>query len=251
LGLLNTELTVVTCSKNDVFGLRKTLKSLLSFQSDLPKVILVLSDYSKAEIESIKTGFKRLKPQVFQIKAEGIYNAQNFGLQKVTTRLVMILNGGDLILSQTSTQKLVQKIGTNKWGYGSCELINPINGVVRIYRNYPYSKFLHRQGLKFVPHPSVLVDAKKAREFGGFDLKYKIAADQKMLLEFAKNSRPVTIPETIASFELGGASSRGSREITNDFMNISNEIFGYYLKSRVLDKIIWKIVLIIRKNLGR
>jgi hypothetical protein len=110
VGILNTELTVVTCSKNDISGLKKTLKSLMSFQSDLPKVILVLSDYSKAEIELINTEFKRLKPEVFQIKAAGIYNAQNFGLQKVITRLVMILNGGDSILSQTSTQKLVQKI---------------------------------------------------------------------------------------------------------------------------------------------
>ena len=108
MGILNTELTIVTCSKNDISGLKKTLKSIISFQSDLPKVILVLSDYSREEIESINTEFHRLKPEIFQIEAAGIYNAQNFGLQKVRTRLIMILNGGDSILSQASTQKLVQ-----------------------------------------------------------------------------------------------------------------------------------------------
>ncbi len=250
MGILNTELTVVTCSKNDISGLKKTLKSLISFQSDSPKVILVLSNYSKIDIESIKLEFTALNPDVYEIAPNGIYNAQNFGLNKVRTRLMLVLNGGDTLMAQEILQLLVQKIDTSDWGYGSCRFLDPVSGGSRFYRRYKYSRLLHRLGLNFVPHPSVLVDAEKAREFGGFDLKYKIAADQKMLLQFAKNSKPVTIRETIASFELGGASSRGSREITNDFMNISNEIFGYFLKSRILDKIIWKIVLIIRKNLG-
>lgn len=251
MGILNTELTVVTCSKNDISGLKKTLKSIISFQSDLPKVILVLSDYSKEEIESINTEFHRLKPEIFQIEAAGIYNAQNFGLQKVRTRLIMILNGGDSILSQASTQKLVQKIGTNKWGYGSCELVNPINGVVRIYRNYPYFKFLHRLGLKFVPHPSVLVDAEQARQYGGFDLKHNISADQKMLLQFANDSRPITVEETISSFELGGASSRDPSEIVKDFAKISHEIFGDFLGIKLIDKFLWRVSLLARVTLRR
>lgn len=244
MGILNTELTVVTCSKNDISGLKKTLKSLISFQSDLPKIILILSDYSKEEIELINNEFHRLKPSIFQIKAAGIYNAQNFGLQNVKTRLVMILNGGDSVLSQASIQKLVQKIGASKWGYGTCELVNPINGVVRIYRNYPYLRFLHRLGLKFVPHPSVIVDVEQARQYGGFDPKLNISADQKMLLQFANDSRPITIKETISSFELGGASSRDPSEIVKDFTKISHEIFGYFLGIKLIDKFLWRASLL-------
>jgi hypothetical protein len=251
VGILNSELTVVTCSKNDLPGLRETLKSLTSFQSDMPKLVLVLSEYSKGEIDLINSEFGLLNPDIYQIDANGIYNAQNFGLNKVRTHLMLILNGGDSLLTQASLQLLVQKIGTSAWGYGACRFVDPIRGDSRIYRYSNYSQVLHRVGLKFVPHPSVLVDADKAREFGGFDLNYKIAADQKMLLQFAKNSKPITIAETIASFELGGTSSRKSSEIVNDFMNISNEIFGYFFRSRTLDRIIWRIVLIIRKNLGR
>ena len=246
MGNLNTELTLVTCSKNDFSGLKRTLNSLITFQSDFPKLILVLSEYSQIEIEAINSEFNLLKPEIFQIEPAGIYNAQNFGLQNVKTRLVMILNGGDSILSKASTQKLVQKIGTNKWGYGSCELVNPLNGVASIYRNYPYLKFLHRLGLRFVPHPSVLVDAEQARLFGGFDLKYKISADQKMLLQFANDSRPITIKETISSFELGGASSRNSSEIVEDFAKISHEIFGDFLGIKLIDRILWRISLLAR-----
>lgn len=251
MGILNSELTVVTCSKNDLPGLKRTLKSLTSFQSDLPRLILVLSEYSKGEIDLINSEFSLLNPDIYQIDANGIYNAQNFGLNKVRTHLMLILNGGDSLLTQASLQLLVQKIGTSDWGYGACKFVDPIRGDSRIYRYSNYSRLIHRFGLQFVPHPSVLVNAGKAREFGGFDLNYKIAADQKMLLQFAKNSKPITITETIASFELGGASSRKSREIVNDFMNISHEIFGYFFRSRTLDRIIWRIVLIIRKVLGR
>jgi hypothetical protein len=192
-----------------------------------------------------------LKPEIFQIEPAGIYNAQNFGLQKVKTRLVMILNGGDAILSQASTQKLVQKIGANNWGYGSCELVNPNNGVASIYRNYPYFNFLHRLGLRFVPHPSVLVDAEQARQYGGFDLKFNISADQKMLLQFANDSRPITIKETISSFELGGTSSRNPREIVNDFAKISHEIYGDFLGIKPIDRILWRFSLLARVILRR
>ena len=246
MGILNTELTVVTCSKNDISGLKRTLNSLLNFQSDFPKLILVLSEYNPNEIELIQSEFNLLQPDIFQIEPTGIYNAQNFGLQKVRTRLVMVLNGGDSILMQASIQKLVRKIGVNKWGYGSCELVNPINGVANIYRNYPYLKFLHRLGLRFVPHPSVLVDAEQARQYGGFDLGYKISADQKMLLQFANDSRPITIKETISSFELGGASSRNPREIVEDFANISHEIYGDFLRMKPIDRILWRVSLFAR-----
>ena len=251
MGNLNTELTLVTCSKNDFSGLKRTLNSLITFQSDFPKLILVLSDYSQIEIEAINSEFNLLNPEIFQIEPAGIYNAQNFGLQNVKTRLVMILNGGDSILSKASTQKLVQKIGKNRWGYGSCELVNPLNGVVSIYRNYPYLMVLHRLGLKFVPHPSVLVDAEQARQYGGFDLKYNISADQKMLLQFANDSRPITIKETISSFELGGASSRNPSEIVKDFANISHEIFGDFLGIKLIDRILWRVSLLARVILRR
>jgi hypothetical protein len=250
VGIINKELTVVTCSRSDFNGLSITLKSLTSFYSDMPRVVLVLSEYSQDEIDLINSEFAVLNPDVYQIDPNGIYNAQNFGLNKVNTRLMLILNGGDSLLAQAALQLLVQKLGSGDWGYGACRFVDPISGDSRVYQFSKYSQVLHRVGLKFVPHPSVVVDVSKAREFGGFDLEYKIAADQKMLLQFAKNSEPITIADTISSFELGGASSRKSSEIVNDFSNISHEIFGYFFHSKKIDKIIWKIVLILRKNLG-
>jgi hypothetical protein len=251
VGILNSELTVVTCSKKDLAGLRRTLNSLLNFQSDFPKLILVLSDYSKTEIEEIANEFRLLEPEIHQIPPAGIYNAQNFGLQKVKSNLMLILNGGDSILERSSLQKLVQEIGENNWGFGSCNLVNSSTGESRNYNNYSYSRLLHRLSLKFVPHPSVLVNAAKARDLGGFDLNYKIAADQKMLLQFAQISKPITIKETISSFELGGASSRKPAEIVRDFQNISNEVFGHFLGFKRIDSLLWKTVFLIRVILLR
>ena len=251
MGALNSELTVVTCSKNDISGLKRTLESLTNFRSDMPKLVLVLSDYSETEIELIKSEFNMLSPDIYQINSNGIYNAQNFGLNIVKTRLMLVLNGGDSLISPKSLENLVDKIGKRDWGYGACRFVDPNLGSARVYKYLNYSRLLHRLGLRFVPHPSVVVDADKARKFGGFDLHYKIAADQKMILQFANTSAPVTIPEIIASFELGGASSRKSIEIVSDFRRISNEIFGYFFNSKVVDKIVWFLVLTIRQNLGR
>jgi len=192
-----------------------------------------------------------LNPDIYQIDSNGIYSAQNFGLHKVKTRLMLILNGGDSLVSPISLENLINRIGNRDWGYGACRFVDPDLGSSKVYKHLNYSRLLHRLGLKFVPHPSVIVDAAKARKFGGFDLKYKIAADQKMMLQFANSSAPVTIPDTIANFELGGASSRKSSEIVSDFKNISNEIFGYFFNSKTVDKIVWWVVLSIRQSLAR
>ena len=69
MGILNQELTVVTCSRNDFVGLSRTLKSLTSFHSDMPQVVLVLSEYSQVEINLINSEFAVLNPEIYQIDA--------------------------------------------------------------------------------------------------------------------------------------------------------------------------------------
>jgi hypothetical protein len=109
---------------------------------------------------------------------------------------------------------------------------------------------LHRLGIKYVPHPASIVDTQIAQSIGGFDEKFRIAADQKMLLTFASKSLPAITNDVVANFYRGGVSSRGDEEIVSDFRAISHEIYGNFLKSSFLDQIIWKVVSTLRKFKG-
>ena len=247
MGVINQNLSIVTCSKADEIGLTKTLDSLELLKSDLPQIILVLSEYSSLQIEKLRDKYLNLKPRILQVDAEGIYAAQNQGMQVASSEFTLILNGGDCIASESALRDLLLNTEKSQWGYGSIEVVDSLSGAKRIYEFKNYSLTLHRLGLKFVPHPAVIVRTKIAQQIGGFDEKLLVAADQKMLLNFASKHKPVITKGVISIFYRGGASSRTPEDIVSDFSAISRELFGYFFHSRLIDVVIWKIVLVLRR----
>lgn len=247
MGIISNNLTIVTCSKADISGLRVTLKSLYTFVTDLPQIVLVLSQYSDDEIKEIIQEFSTLELQIISAKPNGIYAAQNLGLNSVKTKFTLILNGGDTLTSVKAVSNLIAKIGEKSWGYGEMKIIDPIRETDTNYNFRRYSSLLHRVGIKYVPHPASIVNTQIAKSIGGFDEKYRIAADQKMLLTFASKSSPAITRDVVANFYRGGVSSRGAEEIVSDFRAISHEIYGNFLGSAFLDQKIWSMVLKLRK----
>jgi glycosyltransferase involved in cell wall biosynthesis len=247
MGVISQNLSIVTCSKSDEVGLTKTLDSLRTLESDFPQVILVLSQYSTPQIEKLRNKYSDLNINIIQVEAEGIYVAQNRGLQAAKSKFTLVLNGGDCIASESALRDLLINTENSQWGYGSLEIIDPLSGAKSIYKFNNYSLILHRLGLKFVPHPATIVRTETAKKNGGFDKKFQIAADQKMLLNFASKYKPVTTNRVVTIFYRGGESSRTPEKIVSDFSAISRELFGYFFKSRLIDNVIWKIVLVIRR----
>ena len=241
--ILEKELSIVVCSKSDFSGLKGTLDSLTSLFEDLPQIILVLSGYTQDELVKIDTKYSSLKIQIVISPPEGIYNAQNLGLSKVERRFVLFLNGGDKLKNSLGLQNLVSKIGLEIWGYGELDLVD-INSLNAKRYHFKYVRILHRLGLKYVPHPATVMNAEVAIRFGGFDESYASAADHKLLLTFAKHFSPVIVNDVIATFYRGGVSSRNQIEIVKDCMRISREVFGYFLKNRILDSLVWNFVLL-------
>jgi putative colanic acid biosynthesis glycosyltransferase len=248
--ILERLLSITVCSKSDYSGLIRTLLSLAKLIDDIPEIILVLSDYSDKEISDITNRFGFLRLRLITTPAEGIYEAQNIGLKKAQNKFILFLNGGDELADPSGIKRLLTIIGENSWGYGSLKSINLSTNKSSIYR-FKYLKILHRLGLKYVPHPSAIINVALGNKLGGFDVKYKSAADQKLLLNFANISKPVVIKETISHFYLGGTSTRNQKEIITDSKNISRATYGYFFDIKLLDSIIWEILFLLRMILKR
>jgi len=233
-------LTTVVISKNDLSGIRLTLKSFSCFMGNFPDLILVLSSYSVTEIEIIKTEYNYLHPKIYLVEPNGPYSAMNFGLEKAQTSFVNFLHGGDSYAQDSAILDLLQLMGDNLIGFGEMEITNSINTKIKNYSFNKYIILLHRLGLKYIPHPSTIVSTKAARDMGGFDLNYSVAADQKLLLQLARKKYPVLLPKIIATFKLGGLSTRPQNEIIKDFRKISFDIYGYFWGNKIIDAFIWK-----------
>lgn len=243
--LLNNKLTIIVCSKADPSGLNRTLLSLRKLHHDIPEIILVLSGYSNTELNSFETYFSDLNVIVISTPALGIYEAQNIGLHKAHNEFALFLNGGDELASTVGITNLVREVGENKWGYGTVKLIKPSTNYFKHYY-FKYRRILHRLGLKYVPHPGTIINVQQGIKLGAFDTKYRISADHKLLLAFAKISKPVVIKDLISHFYLEGASMRSQKDIVADCKKISREEFGFFARNKFIDELIWKIVLSIR-----
>ena len=233
------ELTTVVISKSDLSELNSTLSSFSYLNKNFPKLILVLSEYSAQEIQCLRTKYKDLNPEIYSIKSNGPYSAMNFGLEKTKTNFVNFLHGGDSFAEGSAILDLLESMGNNTIGYGEIKIINYTNTLLKHYSFKKYNVSLHRLGLKYIPHPATIVSTKAAKAVGGFDLNYSVAADQKMLLQLTKDNTPIILPQVIANFKIGGISTRSPEKIVNDFKKISFEIYGYFLKNKILDSMLW------------
>ena len=238
------DLTVIISSKADELGINRTLNSILGTHSKELQLLLILSDYESEEVSRISRKFKDFNAEIKLIPAEGIYRAQNTGLQEAKTEFVMFLNGGDELFSIQNLERLLRGMNDFDWGYGELLMVSP-SSVKRTYR-FQYNQLLHRLGVKFVPHPSTILRRSTALKLGGYDEIFKSAADHKLLLEFSKLSRPLISNECISTFYLGGVSTRPNIEIIRDCRIISQELFGNFISSRMVEKMIWELNLFLR-----
>lgn len=239
-------LSTVIVSKNDLAGIIKTLNSFNHLGNEIPHIILVLSEYAAEDLEVIRKMFAHLTLEVHTVPANGPYVAMNYGLAKVKTKYVNFLNGGDCLTSNTQLIALLNSMNDALIGYGDIEVVDNISGKTSRYSFRPYNKYLHRLGIKYIPHPSTIVSVDAARKIGSFDLNYPVAADQKMALALSQNTKPTISNGVISKFARGGVSTRFPIEIVEDFHKLSNEMYGYFGKNPVIDYLFWRLVLLLR-----
>lgn len=247
MSVLQQSLTVVTCGKGNLGEVKETLSSFMKFQAGFPKIILILSNFSESEIKGLEIEFSELAPSIYQVPAAGVYGAMNYALEQIHSGHVLFLNSGDLIASEFALNALTLRCQPDQWGYGEAIISNQKSTFQTKYRFHPYVKLLHLLGLKYVPHPSSIVPRNLLSKLGGFDLKYPVAADQKILLQCSLISKPVILKMPISYFKLGGISTRAPFDIVQDFKSISRDLLPkwHFFNLPLVNP--WRLVLFVRK----
>jgi len=242
MSLAKYEISVITCSINIDKALAKTLDSIHSQIGISFENIVVVSSEAK-NFSEIDLSDSRLIIQ----RPQGIYNAMNVGLKSAHGRFCLFLNASDTFTSSHSLAKLFNALGKHKWGYGGINKVSPFDNSTTPYHFKPYFRLLHTLGLKYVPHPSCLLETEVARAFGGFDEKYHVAADQKLLLQFSNKYKPAITEELVVNFVLGGASSnRNQQSLVNDFRQIYDDLHGEKKTRRVIYFPLWTLASLLR-----
>ena len=207
------QLSVVSLAYNNPTELLLTLTSI-SLQETHPDRVLVVDGSTADERQSIKSIAERFSAKYLWVTPRGVYDAMNKSLNELPEdSFVLFLNSGDWFCSPRSVSHLKIALDDNHgsdWLVGDTIRISADGWNVGLRHRVPHPT---RSGLRFrdfwFPHPSTAVRVSRLLEQGGFDQRFKIAADYHMSLKlFQALGPPALLDKPVACHNLDGLSSQ-------------------------------------------
>jgi glycosyltransferase involved in cell wall biosynthesis len=236
--------SVVTVCFNAAPTLEQTILSVLAQESVHVEYIVIDGGSSDGSVSIIQRYAERLTYWCSE-RDRGIYHAMNKGLAQASGQWVAFLNADDYFHDATALRDLLQATGDG---------IDLVAGGTLMRRNHADSPFVpsRRFGLCLqIPfmHTAALVRRQAMLRCGGFDERYRIAADCDLLLKvMGRRGSPWRRVERLVSvMRDGGASDRNYLRGRLEYMqlywrhtrNAPAAMLGYvvsvlaYLKARV------------------
>lgn len=147
----------------------------------------------------------------------GIYDALNKGLRLATGEVVGFLHSDDVFADADSLARVASGFLSEEIDavYGDLVYVRRDNPqqVVRYWRAGTFTKGRLREGW-MPPHPTFYVRRVVYADLGGFDTRYRIAADYDCMLRFlSRGIKTVYVPQVLVKMRLGGASNRSFKNI--------------------------------------
>jgi glycosyltransferase involved in cell wall biosynthesis len=208
--LLGPEIAIVTITKDDPGGIKKTLASVEQ-QEPWRYEHVVVDGGSNVEVAALLSSWRDAMPDRRTLLTDppaGIYPSMNAGIQRTTAPLVLMLNGGDeLVPGALQRVSDHHRLHEWRWAYGGVQA-RDLEGRLRDeYTFAPFSRRALRAGVKPIPHQAAYVTRELYQEAGLYREDLGTAADQEFFLRISRLADPGVIPGIIAVVEEGGLSS--------------------------------------------
>lgn len=225
-------LSVVTVVRNDPAGLASTEESLRrALQTDsspgdrIEWIVVDGSDSSpvpRPSLQGISTSFVMEPPT-------GIFEAMNRGLCEASGEWIYFLNAGDALADDRALSRLLEALGGTQrsWGFARVGFFDPQGRAIR-EPDWDYAR--HRKAQfargRFPPHQGTVVRTEVLRKAGGFDTRFRIAADYHAALRLSSISEPEIWPWALAHFTQGGTSSTHWRQALREMHKARREVLS-------------------------
>ncbi len=212
------KVSIITVAFNSAKTIEDTIKSVLA-QTHNDVEYIIIDGQSTDETLRIVERYKNHTFKVISEPDKGIYDAMNKGLSLATGDVVGILNSDDVFESDDVLSIVAEQFVNDKSVeivYGDLVYVssNDLSKIKRRWLSKAYYENFFDDG-HVPPHPTLYLKRSVCNIAGGFNLKYKLAADYEFMLRVFKNNKfkSIHIAKVMVRMRLGGATNK-------DFNNI-------------------------------
>lgn len=210
------KISIVIPVFNDI-RVSRALESLLSQQHGHELEIVVVDAGST---DGTVAALEHYRNRVYTIISEpdrGIYDGMNKGIRQATGEIIGILNADDQYSDPFVIRDVTAAFEMNASAdacYGDLIYTNPDGKVVRYWKAGDGSKIKWHLGW-MPPHTTFFVRRRVYESYGGFDLRYPIAADYELMLRLMLKHRIGVkyLSRIITNMAPGGVSNRSPADV--------------------------------------
>ena len=183
-----TTLSIITINRNNVSGLEKTMRSVLSQNEGTFEYVVVDGASTDGSVELIQHLIPAFGDRLKWVSEPdaGIYNAMNKGMRMASGQYIQILNSGDILAAEDVTVRMIAELERNGWPailYGN--EIKEFPDGRRIVDKCFEGKDITMLGLfrGSLNHDSAYIKAELFEKYGYYDETLKIVSDWKWFLQ--------------------------------------------------------------------
>jgi glycosyltransferase involved in cell wall biosynthesis len=175
-------LSIITISFNDLPRLQKTVRSLQQSNRRVEHVLVVpTTDLETREWLKSNRSDNGPKQTVLSDEGLGIYQAMNLGVSGAAGKYICFWNSGDMLFDLANLQELVIALDAISDPWLIC-LANLEWAEKNDYSSTSMLRFLLSEPKQFISHQAVFINRSALEKMGGFNLKYRVAADTELLM---------------------------------------------------------------------
>jgi glycosyltransferase len=235
-----TLITIITVVYNNVHHIKGAIQSVLLQNYPNIEYVVIDGNSNDGTLEVLEE-FKNQISVLLVESDRGIYDALNKGISLSNGEVIGFLHSDDFFANNDVVGDIAKVFKNDKTEvvYGDLDYVK--NNNKSIVRRWKAGKFSQRK-LNYgwmPPHPTFYARKELYKNFGGFNLAYKIAADYDCMLRFLKKDIAISyIPKVLIKMRVGGASNKSFRNIIQksqeDYRVMKNNKIGGFVA------LIWK-----------
>ena len=178
------KITIITVVKNNLIGIRKTIKSIRSQTFTNYEHIIIDSNSNDGTSDFLK---KNLNSKTIYLREQdsGIYDAINKGINLSSGDYIGLLHSGDFFYSSKSLMYISENLMNLDYIFGDLAYFKKkkINRIWKFKVNH-----LHKPNPLKIPHTTLFLKKNIIQDLNLYEKKFQIASDTDFLIKLCRNN---------------------------------------------------------------